>query len=220
MASGLKCKDAHESYSLLSNLDGGHQGTIYRYRWILYCYFFSALDYQSIKRPGLHSELVPHQIDRSLTCFLSYTKIFHLCRCKLTEGAVNESPCSHYFDYSLHWCSFYCFCLTLVLFICWAIWLLHFEDTPALISWGDVYLNCTRRNFCPHDMHPNLVFCRFTPTTINASCSFSTLLFSSLFPCSSFTLHNIALWQMNPTLIHTGARLTLKHGLRILVVNL
>lgn len=77
---------------------------------------------------------------------------YHILKCfvyvtaNLEKG--EETSFLRYFDSYLCLPPLYCFCLSHVIFICSAIMFLHFENAPALISWGDMYPNCTRRNLC------------------------------------------------------------------------
>lgn len=76
-----------------------------------------------------------------------------------------------------------------------------------------------------HTLHgwtlcPNLIFCWLTPTATTAICVSSALLITSLFPSCLLILHNIALEQMNATLIRIGEQWTFQCSLRNLVVDL
>lgn len=65
--------------------------------------------------------------------------------------------------------SLYCFSLAAVVFICLPTRFLCFKNTPTLISWGNGYLKCTRRNLCAHvvrrNSSPPLHFYMFNTTT-------------------------------------------------------
>lgn len=71
-ATGLRCKIVCEPCSAVWNLDGGRYWMIYECNGIPYHSFFSTQDSQSIKRLGLHSELVLCPNNQCLTLFIIY----------------------------------------------------------------------------------------------------------------------------------------------------
>lgn len=81
--------------------------------------------------------------------------------------------------------------------------------TCAGIAQGGMHVHTLRG----WTLHPNQLFCRFTPAATSATCLSFALLFTSL----------IKFWiilHLNTTLIHIGAWLAFQHGLRSLVVDL
>lgn len=83
------------------------------------------------------------------------------------------------------------------IFICSHIlFLLHLENAPALISWRDLYPNCSRKGSSPHvtvELCHRCVFYRFHLTTASANSSPSVFSFTFPFPLCSLILHNVAL---------------------------